>query len=80
MQTSDYLVQLRNDKKALVDNLVGKGVSATSDETFTTLVPKVLDIRSGKYAPRHVSFYKYSGISSDHKAPHIGKSEKRSSC
>ena len=44
---SDYLTQLQTDKQTLVDNLVTKGVSATSDETFTSLVPKVLDIQSG---------------------------------
>ncbi len=45
--TSEYLQQLQTDKQNLVDNLVTKGVSATSDETFTSLVPKVLDIQSG---------------------------------
>ena len=45
--TSEYLQQLQTDKQTLVDNLVTKGVSATSDETFTSLVPKVLDIQSG---------------------------------
>ena len=45
--TSDYLAQLQTDKQTLVDNLVTKGVSATSDETFTSLVPKVLDISTG---------------------------------
>ena len=45
--TSEYLQQLQTDKQNLVDNLVTKGVSATSDETFTELVPKVLDIQSG---------------------------------
>lgn len=45
--TSDYLKQLQADKQVLVDNLVAKGVAATSDETFTTLVPKVNDIQTG---------------------------------
>lgn len=45
--TSEYLQQLQTDKQTLVDNLVTKGVSATSDETFTELVPKVLDISTG---------------------------------
>ena len=45
--TSDYLKQLQADKQVLVDNLVAKGVTATSAETFTTLVPKVNDIQSG---------------------------------
>lgn len=45
--TSDYLTQLQADKQALVDNLVAKGVQATNNETFTTLVPKVNNIQSG---------------------------------
>ena len=44
--TADYLSQLQADKQALVNNLVEKGVEATSEETFTSLVPKVLDIQS----------------------------------
>ena len=45
--TADYLTQLQADKQALVNNLVTKGVEATNDETFTSLVPKVLEISSG---------------------------------
>lgn len=45
--TNEYLQQLQTDKQNLVDNLVTKGVSATINETFTSLVPKVLDIQSG---------------------------------
>ena len=41
---TDYLTQLQTDKQTLVDNLVAKGIDATSDETFTSLVPKVADI------------------------------------
>ena len=48
--TQEYLSQLQSDKQTLVNNLVTKGVSATSDETFTSLVPKVLDIESGSDA------------------------------
>ena len=44
---ADQLTQLQNDKQTLVNNLVAKGVEATSDETFTTLVPKVNDIQTG---------------------------------
>lgn len=59
---SDYLTQLQSDKQTLVDNLVAKGVDATSDETFTSLVPKVASIESGgKYAPRYISFKEYTG-------------------
>lgn len=42
--TADYLNQLKLDKQTLVSNLVAKGVEATNDETFTSLVVKVLDI------------------------------------
>ena len=44
--TADYLNQLKNDKQILVNNLIEKGVDATNEETFTELVPKVLDISS----------------------------------
>ena len=42
--TTDYINQLKSDKQTLVDNLVAKGVTATSNETFTSLVPKVATI------------------------------------
>ena len=45
--TTDYLTQLQTDKTTLVTNLVAKGVDATNDETFTSLVPKVADISTG---------------------------------
>ena len=46
--TSDYLNQLKADKQALVDNLTSKGVTGlTGDETFTELVPEILNIPSG---------------------------------
>lgn len=45
--TTDYLTQLQTDKSTLVTNLVAKGVDATNDETFTTLVPKVANIQGG---------------------------------
>ena len=45
--TAEYLTQLHRDKATLVTNLVAKGVDATNDETFTTLVPKVADISTG---------------------------------
>lgn len=45
--TSDYLEQLEQDREDLVDNLETKGITGlTGDETFTQLVPKVLDIQS----------------------------------
>lgn len=43
----EQINQLKVDKQNLVDNLVAKGVEATSEETFTSLVPKVNDIQSG---------------------------------
>ena len=43
----EQINQLKVDKQNLVDNLVAKGVEATSDETFTTLVPKINDIQGG---------------------------------
>lgn len=45
--TAEYLTQLQTDKTTLVTNLVAKGVDATNDETFTTLVPKVASIQGG---------------------------------
>ena len=43
----EQINQLKVDKQTLVDNLIEKGVEATSDETFTTLVPKVKNIQGG---------------------------------
>ena len=45
--TTDYLNQLISDKADLAANLTLKGVTASSSETFTELVPKVLDISGG---------------------------------
>ena len=46
--TSDYLSQLQQDREDLVDNLETQGISdLTGNETFTELVPKVLDIETG---------------------------------
>lgn len=48
MTTSDYLEQLQQDKSDLVDNLTTKGITGlTGDETFTELVPEVLNIPAG---------------------------------
>ena len=48
MTTADYLTQLQNDREDLVDNLEAKGITGLSgDETFTELVPQVLNIPSG---------------------------------
>ena len=63
--TAEYLTQLQTDKATLVTNLVAKGVDATNDETFTSLVPKVADIQS-KYAPRYITFRNYTGTELDY--------------
>lgn len=52
MAISDYLNALDRDKQTLVENLNAQGVSADNSETFTTLVPKVLDIATGEPAYR----------------------------
>ena len=56
MHTVDeYLDQLATDKETLVDNLETKGVTASDEETFTTLVPKVLDIEAVNNQSKSVS-------------------------
>lgn len=46
--TADYLNQLEQDREDLVDNLETQGITGlTGDETFTELVPEVLNIPSG---------------------------------
>lgn len=47
MSIATYLTALDRDRDALAANLTTKGVPASSSETFTTLVPKVLNIPSG---------------------------------
>jgi len=48
MTTADYLTQLQQDREDLIDNLETKGITGlTGDETFTELVPEVLNIPSG---------------------------------
>ena len=48
MTTSDYLNQLEQDREDLIDNLETQGITGLSgDETFTELVPEVLNIQSG---------------------------------
>jgi hypothetical protein len=44
---SEYLNELITQRDKLADNLNTKGVAAEKTETFNTLVPKVLDIKSG---------------------------------
>lgn len=47
MTITTYLQELINQKKALATNLIAKGIQASENETFNTLVPKVLDITTG---------------------------------
>lgn len=42
--TTDYLTHLQEDKKNLANILVAKGVNANDNETFTSLVSKVIEI------------------------------------
>lgn len=62
---AEQLTQLQNDKQVLVDNLVAKGVDASNDETFTTLVPKINDIPSGggvvSKEIKDINFFDYEG-------------------
>ena len=60
--TSDYLTQLEQDREDLVDNLETKGITGLSgDETFTELVPEVLNIPSGGGSGLDWSAIGYSG-------------------
>lgn len=43
---NQLLSQLQSDKNDLVSNLSIKGVNATNTETFTSLIPKVLEIKT----------------------------------
>lgn len=67
--TVDYLNQLEQDREDLVDNLETKGITGlTGDETFTELVPEVLNISSGGgnvAHPSYVSFEQYPGTTLD---------------
>jgi len=64
---SDYLTQLQTDKQILVNNLVAKGVNATNEETFTSLVPKVADIQGGgsSFEITDASYLFYYGVRAD---------------
>lgn len=63
---SEQLTQLISDRNDLVDNLTTKGISGlTGDETFTELVPEVLNIPAGgtptSVEMKDVNFYDYDG-------------------
>lgn len=56
----DYLANLKGDKRKLVSNLINKGVNASNNETFTTLVNKVNSILTPS-KPKDVNYYDYDG-------------------
>lgn len=62
---AEQLTQLTQDRDDLVDNLTTKGITGlTGDETFTELVPEVLNIPSGggtEPEEKDVNFYDYDG-------------------
>lgn len=43
----DYVNELERQKNVLADTLAEKGLPATRDETFNTLIPKVRDVSGG---------------------------------
>lgn len=43
----DYVNELERQKNVLADILAEKGLQATRDETFNTLIPKVRDVSGG---------------------------------
>lgn len=47
MTIADEIIALDEQRKALADNILAKGVSAAQTETLTQLVPKVLQIDGG---------------------------------
>ena len=60
--TSDYLSELVEQKTALANNLVTKGVDASADEKFNSLVPKVLDIETSAKIPDEWSEEYYQSV------------------
>ena len=62
---AEQLTQLTSDRDDLVTNLTTQGITGlTGDETYTELVPKVLDISTGgggAVEPKDVNFYDYDG-------------------
>ena len=49
MAVMDYVNELKNQRDKLADILSEKGLQATRDETFNTLIPKVKDIGGSEY-------------------------------
>lgn len=44
---ADYINALKTQRDKLADILAEKGLQATRDETFNTLIPKVRDVSGG---------------------------------
>lgn len=57
MAVYDYLKALEKQKKQLAENLNTKGVYAKEDETFNTLVPKVLQISASTTSKKKLFRY-----------------------
>lgn len=49
MPVMDYVNELKRQRDILADILAEKGLQATRDETFNTLIPKVKDIGGSEY-------------------------------
>ena len=49
MAVMDYVNELKRQRDILADILAEKGLQATRDETFNTLIPKVRDIGGSEY-------------------------------
>lgn len=47
MSVDNYINELKNQRDKLADILAEKGLQATRDETFNTLIPKVRDVSGG---------------------------------
>lgn len=60
--TEEYISGLKRDKTNLANNLVEKGIDATEDETFTSLVPKVLNLRPAEDTPLFTGSYDKEGL------------------
>ena len=66
MNISDYLNELIAQKTALAENLNAKGVTANTNETLNTLVPKVLNISGGGVAGINKKLYSFGLVSDIH--------------
>lgn len=71
----EYINQLKSDRSDLVDNLETKGITdLTGDETFTELVPKVLDIQNATIQSKEVTITENGTINVEPEAPYTALS------